>query len=59
MKNRILLVFFHFALFLKLTDSFIDLDELQSIQYGIDIVGKPVVIGQVNGFPFNFTNYVD
>ena len=48
MKNKILLVFFHFSLFLKLTDSFLDLDELQSIQYGIDIVGKPVIIGQVN-----------
>ena len=51
MKDRILFIIFNFLLFLKLTDSFLDLDELQSIQYGIDIVGPPVVIGQVSYYP--------
>ena len=58
MKNKILFLFFTFSLFLKLTESFLDLDELQSIQYGIDIVGKPIVIGEVNSFPSNFASSV-
>ncbi len=48
MKNEILFSFVNFLVLVQLTDSFLDLDELHSVQYGIDIVGKPVVMGQVS-----------
>ncbi len=48
MDVKKILTFLHFSAILGLTSSFLDLEELQSIQYGIDIVSTPVVMGDVS-----------